>query len=144
MSFFVFDLDGTLADCTHRVAKYLTGPNKDYRAFYAACPADVVIPHVRAVLWGLASSEHRIEIWSGRSDEVRSLTENWLDRHQIDPMQLTFMRPADDRRPDDVLKLEFLNRHALRPTAMFEDRERCVTMWRAQGIPVFQVAEGKF
>lgn len=140
MAFYVFDLDGTLADCTHRLP-YLD--RKDWRGFFAACPGDTVIEHVRLVLWQLAA-EHRVEIWSGRSDEVRAETEAWLEDNDISASQLTFMRKAGDHRPDDVVKREFLANADQRPDVIFDDRARVVQMWRAEGIPCFQVAAGEF
>lgn len=41
-----------------------------------------------------------VEIWSGRSDQVRDETEYWLSRHDIDPALLTRMRAAGDHTPD--------------------------------------------
>lgn len=143
MSFYVFDLDGTLADCEHRVKAHLTGPQKDWRAFFAACPGDTVIPHVRALLWALWHGGHRVEIWSGRSDEVRAETEAWLAANSMRKSLLTKMRKAGDHRPDDVVKAEFLD-PAAPPDVIFDDRARVVKMWRAKGIPCFQVADGDF
>jgi hypothetical protein len=57
------------------------------------------------------------------------------------------MRPEKDRRDDDIIKFELL--HKLRedgwdPVMAFDDRDRIVRMWRANGIPCLQVAEGDF
>jgi hypothetical protein len=48
---YLFDLDGTLADCTHRLHR-----RKHWRAFFAACTADSPIPiwsnsHVICCKW---------------------------------------------------------------------------------------------
>jgi phosphoglycolate phosphatase-like HAD superfamily hydrolase len=140
MAFFVFDLDGTLADCSHRL-HHLDA--KDWRGFFAACGQDVPIPHAIEVMLTLADG-HDVEIWSGRSDEVRAETRAWLEINGINPGHLTFMRKAGDRRPDDVVKREFLAKSNRRPDLIFDDRDRVVAMWRAEGIPCFQVAPGAF
>lgn len=139
MFFYVFDLDGTLADCSHRLHHL---ERKDWRAFFAACPDDTLIEHVRTVFWALAANGNRVEIWSGRSDEVRAETEEWLERHDIFPTAL-LMRTARDHRPDDEVKRDFL-RGGGAPDIIFDDRDRVVAMWRDEGIPCFQVAAGRF
>lgn len=139
MAFYVFDLDGTLADCSHRL-HHLEA--KDWRAFFAACGDDKLIEATARVARALRFDGQRVEIWSGRSDEVRAETEAWLERHGLFPNAL-LMRTAGDRRPDDEVKREFL-RGSRTPTAIFEDRQRVVDMWRAEGLTCFQVAPGSF
>ena len=146
MSFYVFDLDGTLADCEHRI-HYIKSEPKDWPAFFAACGADKVIPHVREVMNALVCAGHHVEIWTGRSGEVEAETRAWLEANGIDSDRLTWMRKAGDHRSDEVVKREFLRLsevNNMRPTAIFEDRGRVVSMWRRAGIPCFQVAEGEF
>ncbi len=143
MAFYVFDLDGTLADLAHRRCFVERDP-KDWRAFFAACVDDAPIAHTIELLLRLWNAGNRVEIWSGRSDEVRAETEAWLAAQSIMPTLLTRMRRAGDHKPDDVLKREFLADCVVRPTLIFDDRKRVVDMWRAEGIPCFQVADGDF
>jgi len=140
MAFYVFDLDGTLADCAHRLP-YLE--MKDWRGFFAACPDDTPIWPTLGILRALHESGNRIEIWSGRSDEVRLETEDWLIRHGVPQTVKLLMRTAGDKRPDDEVKREFLWGGGL-PDVIFDDRSRVVSMWRSEGIPCFQVAPGDF
>ncbi|MGA0610034.1 hypothetical protein [Caldimonas sp. KR1-144] len=152
---YIFDLDGTLADITHR-RHFVdgTGPEKSWPKFFAACVDDKPIPAVirtMAAVW--AGSLTSVWIWSGRSDEVEQETREWLIEHTIfgDPdaesIQLK-MRRAGDYTPDEVLKQSWLD--ALSPedrsriVAVFDDRDRVVEMWRRNGIPCFQVAPGDF
>lgn len=143
MSFYVFDLDGTLADCEHRLSHIQKSP-KDWPAFFAACAGDGPIRHTIELLHTLSDIGHRVEIWSGRSDECRAQTEAWLNDCGIDPRRLTFMRRAGDHRNDDDLKREFLNQSDRRPDIVFDDRARVVAMWRTEGVPCFQVAAAEF
>lgn len=140
MAFYVFDLDGTLADLAHR-RHFLDA--KDYRGFFAAVGEDAPIPPVIGVLNALYAAGNKIEIWSGRSDECRAETEAWLARHGVPAGVTVIMRTAGDRRPDELVKREFL-RGVDQPDVIFDDRQRVVDMWRAKGIPCFQVAPGDF
>lgn len=146
MAFYVFDLDGTLADCQHRVP-LIDGTDAGYRAFFAACSEDAPIRHAIEVMKALVHAGHHVEVWSGRSDECEAATQAWLAAQGLDPMHLTFMRRAGDKRPDDVVKRQMLRRAATlgkRPDVVFDDRARVVAMWRAEGVPCFQVAPGDF
>ena len=137
--FVVFDLDGTLANLDHRLHLQIT---KDWRGFFAAVGRDEPIPHAIAVLEAMIEAGHRVEIWSGRSDECRAQTCAWLITHDF-PLVTVLMRTAGDQRPDDDLKRDFL-RGGGWPDLIFDDRDRVVAMWRSLGIPCFQVAKGDF
>lgn len=139
--FVIFDLDGTLANAEHRV-HHLTGAVKDWRAFYAGCEDDDPVLSIVAVLKALSRAKHRVEIWTGRSDEVREQTERWLHQH-ADRLPIR-MRPAGDHRPDTELKAEWLATSAVAPDLVFEDRASVVAMWRSHGIVCAQVAPGEF
>ncbi len=58
------------------------------------------------------------------------------------------MRKAGDYRDDVVVKREWLSEieppEFSRLTAVFDDRDRVVQMWRDAGVPCFQVADGDF
>jgi len=84
---------------------------------------------------------------TGRSDEVRRETKDWLRKYvSVDGL---FMRKAGDHRKDSVVKGELLDSLKARYSeariiAVFEDRKQVVDMYRAKGLRVFQVAEGNF
>ena len=149
---YIFDLDGTLALIDHR-RHLVEGEHKDWRAFFAACVDDEPnLPVIRTLQALRLTSQ--VLIFSGRSDEVRNETVAWLAKHtSFMTHELTAggdltMRQAGDYTPDDVLKRQWL--HAMWPqdrsriAAVFDDRDRVVRMWRSEGIPCFQVAEGEF
>lgn len=139
--FVVFDLDGTLALTEHR-EHFLARHPKDWRGFYAACDKDTPCHPLVSVAQGLWSAGHVVEIWSGRSDEVREKTEAWLESWDLRHLTLR-MRPEGDHRPDTTLKAEWLRKHG-KPDLVFEDRASMVAMWRSHGIVCCQVAEGDF
>lgn len=154
---FIFDLDGTLALIEHR-RHYVERQEKDWPAFFAACIDDKPNRPVILTLQELRNRGNEIWIWSGRSDIVRGKTAHWLEKHGVvdgrtrrwaeqHPERFR-MRAANDHRPDEQLKAEWLV--AMRPqdrgrlVAIFEDRDRMVAMWRSHGIACFQVAPGAF
>jgi hypothetical protein len=147
--FVVFDLDGTLALNEHRVHHIRKEP-KDYDAFYAACVDDQPCHAVIHAMLAHVDFGCAVEIWTGRSDQVRAETEEWLYKfvrdYNANPA-LTRMRKAGDHRPDVVLKREWLNeaRAAGRaPDLVYDDRDSVVAMWREEGVPCFQVRPGPF
>lgn len=143
MSFYVFDLDGTLTKTTHR-----EGLIPDWEAFYNACDKDEPVWPVIDLMTNLEAEGHRIEIWSGRINRVRDKTIKWfedigifLDQSNI----VLHMRAEDDHRPDEIIKAELLEQsfpHV--PDVIFDDRQKVVDMWRAHGIVCAQVAKGDY
>lgn len=142
---YLFDLDGTLADCSHRLHHIHEKP-KNWRKFFAACGDDAPIPHVLALAVTLFDADQQIVYVSGRSDECRDLTLEWLSRHGL-PEAPLYMRREGDYRADDIVKGELLDAlmaDGWAPMLAFDDRDRVVKMWRDRGIPCAQVAEGGF
>ena len=143
---YVFDLDGTLADITHRL-HHIQGDKKDWRAFFADCVDDKPIGYMLDLAWNLKMGAGKTVIYvSGRSDEVRRETEMWLNSHGA-PFGRLYMRKAGDHKPDHELKIELLadlRADGYEPVLWFDDRARVVQAIRAAGIPVAQIAEGDF
>lgn len=83
---------------------------------------------------------------SGRSDEHRQVTQDWLERHGY-PDPTLHMRKAGDTRLDWVVKGEIFKEH-IEPffdvVLAIDDRDQVVKLWRDLGIPTWQVAEGDF
>lgn len=136
--FVVFDLDGTLADISHRV-HYVRNGRRDWDAFFKECVHDRGVGHVIETFHAHLAAGHKVRIWSARSDVVRAETEQWLSDMGIDPCFLQHMRAAGDNTPDAALKRHWLNQERERPDLVYDDRQRVVDMWRAEGIPCFQV-----
>ena len=164
----VFDLDGTLADNSAR-EHFITGPSKNWDAFFDACDTDTPLwPAINTLvaLYDEYGIINRIEIWTGRGEGKDGTdwekTRFWLHQHVIGgpsfiraaaerftggPTVEVMMRAYKDRTPDVDLKRGWLNearKQGRAPELVFEDRQRCVDMWRSEGIPCFQVAPGDF
>lgn len=144
---YIFDLDGTLANCEHR-QHLVQGETKDWRAFFAACTEDTPIGAVINTMARLAYGGADIWIFSGRSGEVNEQTCAWLNDHVPNVYQQLQLRDAGDHTPDDILKKSWLDAMPVvdraRLVAVFDDRDKVVAMWRAAGVPCFQVAPGNF
>lgn len=135
------DIDGTLAN-HHGVRD----PYDTSRYEYDSVHEDVaeLIYHLRDVGYGIV-------LCSGRSDEFRQVTEQWLYGNGIRYDELYMRAEGDDRR-DDVVKLELLFGKDGQPgiadkyniVGAFDDRDRVVNALRAAGVRVYQVAPGAF
>lgn len=144
---FIFDIDGTIADCTHRLFYVdLSQGVRDWDAFYDACYKDVPIINVMRLLATLENSYHIIFV-TGRPECVYDLTHDWLDGHMVLwPYQL-FMRKDGDHRPDYQVKREIYEtqiKDRYDVIGVFEDRKQCVDMWRALGLQCYQVNNGDY
>lgn len=143
----VFDIDGTLANCTHRQHHVQQKP-KRWDLFNAGMASDT--PHAD-IVWlfkTLQAQEDTVMlIASGRGEEHRSITEAWLTEHEIF-FRKFFMRPAKDSRRDSIIKTEILNQIRAEfgePFMVFDDRNQVVDeAWRANGVRCLQVAPGSF
>jgi len=150
---YIFDIDGTLADITHRLhfvkGKHLNGGTDKpaYEAFHDALVHDEpiwpVIDTLRR-LWAFGNTE--IILITGRMENWRKETENWLHNHGV-PFNELFMRPNGDHRPDWQIKREVYYNHVkyyYSVLGIFEDRTRVVNMWRDLDLPCYQVAKGDY
>ncbi len=108
-AFAAVDIDGVIADPTHRL-HYVERRPKDWDAFFAAAAEDPPLPEGLAVAQRLAA-DHDIVYLTGRPERCRADTVAWLDRHGL-PTGRLVMRRAGDRRPARVAKLGLLRRLA--------------------------------
>lgn len=141
-SLIVFDIDGTLADLSHRLHHLDRG---DWDSFFAACGGDMPIQPGIDVFSEFLNNGWDIELWTGRPERTREITTEWFARHGIDISGVTMRMRADgDHRPDTEVKPEYLTACGRRPWIIFEDRAAVVRAFRAKGLTVYQVAEGNF
>ncbi|HEY8948472.1 MAG TPA: HAD family acid phosphatase [Rhizomicrobium sp.] len=142
---YIFDIDGTVADCSHRLQHIEKDP-KDWEAFYSGVHLDKPIQHV-IDLARLLSRLDEVIFVTGRSADCRAATMQWLHAQGFQPGTRLLMRPSGDHRPDHIVKSELLSEilaEGFFPVMAFEDRSSVVKMWRARGVPCAQVAEGDF
>ena len=113
-------------------------------------------------LESLAGGEEReVYFFSGRNEEVRKETIEWICKHVNINTPMTdvpnralwtenpysvglrlFMRKKNDRRADTIVKLEMMQELGLRPRdvlVILDDRQCVVDMWRDNGFNCHQV-----
>ena len=157
----ICDLDGTLCDTTHR-QHYVQKDNgkKDWRGFFAGMDKDPINKWCEALLRSIHHGSNRCIIYcSGRGNEYRQRTKDWLKRfnvyhfcydynHTGEPIkEHLYMRFEKDNRVDWQIKENILDFELLtRFTVLFaiDDRQQVVDMWRRRGITCLQCAKGDF
>ena len=139
------DMDGTVADCTHR-RHFVANGNHDWNSFEGEAilqdaPKWKIINLVRM----LAKQGYVPLIVSGRSiDRAGKNTVTWLEKRGV-PYRHIFMRNGGDNRPDNIIKKEILDKLPRdQITYVLDDRDQVVKMWRENGLTCLQVAEGNF
>ncbi len=144
---FIFDIDGTIADLTHRL-HFISDKPKNWGRFYGGCDLDDPIDSVISVMESLRRAGYEIWHFTGRTESVRCKTMCWLIRHTGYKGEPVVMRENGDYRQDYIVKQEMLDRmldvDRERIVGVFDDRQQVVDMWRRNGIKCFQVADGDF
>ncbi len=144
----IFDIDGTLADCQHRIHWVRSNP-KNWAAFNRGIPNDVPNHDICNLLRMFHEAGSTVLIATGRNENDRGATERWLtDVANLGGLwSRLYMRRGNDFRSDDVVKAEILDQmiaDGFNPTMAIDDRDQVVRMWRQRGIRCLQVAPGDF
>lgn len=134
-SLVVFDIDGVLADVSHRL-HHLARTPKNWPAFFAAAPDDPPLQEGVSLAQRL-SAQHEVLYLTGRPESLRAVTQDWLDRHGLPPGRLV-MRRRGDFRPARVAKLDLLTSIAghERVHAMVDDDPSVVEALNCAGYAV--------
>jgi predicted kinase len=135
----IVDIDGTVALMNGRT------PHQ-YHLVGTDVPNYPVVNLVQALMW----EDYQIVFVSGRKDDCRKETEEWLRKtFGFNPeYELPlFMRKAGDNRKDSIVKRELFDAHVrnnYNVVGVLDDRNQVVEMWRELGLTCLQVAEGDF
>lgn len=134
----IVDLDGTIADIKHRL-HYVQKEPKDWDGFFSEISKDKPRTEIIEMVKTYAD-DYNIVLVTGRNEEYRTETEAWLKEHNV-PYQMIIMREKDDRRDDDDLKQDILNKYFKKENIylVLEDRRRVIRMWEKNGINVLNV-----
>jgi hypothetical protein len=132
----VFDVDGVLADVRHRL-HYVDQKPKDWDSFFAAMDGDGPLEAGITMARLHAAEGHRIVYLTGRNEDYRVLTQDWLARHGLPEGRLV-MRRTDDRRPARLFKPAAVRRIATDGdvVAVVDDDDAVVTVLARDGWPV--------
>jgi len=137
----IVDIDGTIA--THYDKD---GSQMREHHDYSLVIDDRPIPEVINLVKLYHNAGYNVLITSGRMDNSRQSTVNWLALHGV-PFDKLIMREFQDFRADDVVKLELYEEHIepyYRVSIVLDDRQRVVDMWRRIGLRCLQVDYGDF
>jgi predicted kinase len=130
------DLDGTLAIIHDR------SPFDS-----KSCERDLLNKPVAEILKTYHEKGVKIIFMSGREDDSRSQTMNWLIYNKISYNAL-YMRAKGDMRKDSIIKKELYEAHVKGQffvQFVLDDRNQVVDLWRLElGLPCLQVNYGDF
>ena len=141
---FVWDLDGTICNVSHR-RQYVATKPRNWEAWNKGMTNDTPNVAVQKVFQALRH-DHEVDliVVSGRSDYYKEQTIKWLTDNEIFYDEI-YMRKYKDHRDDAVVKGEIadeiLKTHRI--LGVFDDRQRVVNMWIQRGIWVFDCGQGK-
>lgn len=144
----VFDIDGTMANIDHRLKYVKTDGKKDWKNFFGELKNDKINEWCRDLL-NILDTKYQTVFCSGRPDDHRQATVDWLNANDIYPFmyQHLFMRRRGDFRQDYIIKevildFELLTRYDVH--MIIDDRQQVVDMYRNRGYTVLQCAKGEF
>ena len=144
----IFDIDGTLADCSHRL-HFIQSKSKNWKAFFDGMEHDIPIEPTCKIAYCIHRNYNNIIFCTGRPETHRKQTRMWLAQRLgewTDGCRL-FMCQDGDHRPDYEAKEEMLQKIrdcGLDPKVAFEDRDQVVDMWRRNGLICYQVSNGAY
>lgn len=128
----ICDIDGTLAYSPQR-SPY------DYSMVILDKPNRNLMTMIRTMQKNNPSID--LVIFSGRDDDSKKQTEEWLDKHDVKYTKLV-MRKTGDKRSDEIVKKEMYDKHVKNKynvLTVFDDRPRVIRMWKEQGLMVCDV-----
>lgn len=141
MSTWICDIDGTLA-----LRGVLGRGPFDWARVGEDTPNHAAIEIVQALI----AAGHEIRYVTGRMEQCRDLTVDWLRKHVMSSTLPTdlYMRPDGDFTPDNELKRKIYGEQIFpycHVTGVIDDRDKVVRMWREElGLTCIQVAAGNF
>jgi hypothetical protein len=139
----IFDIDGTLADISAREHHVRKHP-KNWKAFFAGMASDKAAASIVRLCNILYDAGVYIILCSGRNEEHRLQTVEWLRREGVKHHEIR-LRADGDMRSDVVAKREMLKGiDKSKVLFVVEDRSRVCEMWRAEGLTCLQCAKGDF
>lgn len=142
----IFDIDGTLADVSHRVHLI-----PDWDAFQQNHHLDKPIDAVIEIYHAFKKQDYDILFVTCRLEKERQATIDWMVKHITGLNEYILdhtliMRPDNDYISDVLLKekvLKQLEDDGREILFVVEDRKRVLDMWRENGVFTLDVSQGK-
>jgi hypothetical protein len=138
----IFDVDGVLADATHR--QYLiTGGRRSWQLFFELCGKDALIEEV-ANMGHLLDPAMQVVLCTARPSSVAAETIDWLERVGV-RWDLLIMREWGDysfARDFKRYTVHELRAYGFEPAMAVEDDPRNKAMFDHEGIPCVYIHSG--
>ena len=141
----LIDIDGILADNTHRLPHIYKNP-KDYDLFFSLMGDDKVYDDMRWLIDLLITAYYekngfQLIIYSGRPEEYKQLTTQWIKLHfprLWEARPYLFLRESGDHRPADIVKNEMIKsfKRDYNVRMVIEDDPEVIRMLQREGISV--------
>jgi len=142
----VCDIDGTIADASHRV-HHVKGDKRDWKAFFAEMDKDTPRHDVykKAVALSQKREHTALVLVSARPEDYREVTEQWLRDNGMDKHFTLIMRRKGDKRPDTEVKNDIYQRYLAQydVVKVFDDRPSVIRMWQEHGLEVEDCGNGE-
>nr|DAF05321.1 MAG TPA: hypothetical protein [Caudoviricetes sp.] len=146
MKYIVFDIDGVLADCSHRL-KYIQGEDKDYDSFYSydEILKDKPILNLDKILLNIQcaeSSDIDIRFITARNIKSITATAEWLEKYfsiMVEEGDI-LMRPEKDWRPAYQVKEDLIEKHIGFENILFafDDDDKVNEMYKKHGVTCYK------
>lgn len=142
--YILVDVDGTLADCSHREHYVSTEGKKDWNMFFNLTPFDPARQDVLDLIETKYKNLPKI-IVTARDESWRPHTEKWLKEAGV-TFENILMRQKNDKRKDTEVKQEILDMYCNidRIKAVVDDRPCVVSMWKDNGLFVEDVGQERW
>lgn len=142
----IFDLDGTLANIDARREVLQRNP-KDWNEFFNGIEFDLPNGPIIELFQTLSfTGIYTMIVVTGRPERYRDVSIQWLISQNV-TADFMFMRKDGDRREDQIVKKEILEKirsSALEIVFAIDDRKSVVQMWRDNGVTCLQCDDGIF
>jgi phosphoglycolate phosphatase-like HAD superfamily hydrolase len=141
----VFDLDGTLCDMSWRLCKIKETPKK-WEAFNMLSQYDRPIWSTVRKLLEYYAQDFTVILMTGRGIYAQSITEAWLEKHNI-PYHTLIMRSRNDSSAQSNVKYEFLlglKKDGIDVQAIYDDDITVCTFLKEKGYNVHKVPSLNF
>lgn len=137
----IIDIDGVIANNEHRLHHIIkkNQKEKDYPSFFKEMDQDTPNQEIISLIHTL-NQTNDIIIVTGRPDNYKTITEEWLKKYDVPHMAL-FMRPEKEYKPETELKKGFVELikdcHGI-PLMALDDNPAVIEMYETEGINSFK------
>ena len=146
MKYIVFDIDGVLADCSHRL-HYIQGEDKDYNKFYSdeEIMKDKPILNLDKILFNIQCADGSsidIKFITARNIKSITATAEWLEKYfsiMVEEGDI-LMRPKNDYRPAHEVKKDLIEKHIGFENILFafDDDDQVNEMYKKHGVMCYK------